>query len=140
MAAKQHNTAEISAVDVIWNTKLESSAEKMVVYYLASKHQLGERVTSTYMTASQFVGAMQEIWIGMRELTNATQLSAVKVEKSLQSLLSRGIIKKMSRPLHSGGSKENVDIAPQETVYDLTDKIFREYTGGQAAAKTPKVA
>ena len=141
MAAKQQKSAEASAIDVIWNTKLESSAERLVIYYLASKHQLAERVTSTYQTVSQFLNGMQDAWTSMRELQTATQLSTVKIQKTLEGLSERGLVKASQRPLYTGKPKvEGMDIGPQETIYDITDKMFADFTGGQMPAKTQKIA
>ena len=140
MVAKKQMSTETSPIDAIWNTKLESSAEKMIVYYLVSRHPLCEKFTSTYVSTSQFVGQMQETWTTERELQNATHLSSPKLSKTLESLKTRGLVKTSQRTVRTAKIKEGVDIGPQETIFDITDKIFCDQLSSQTSGKSQKIA
>jgi hypothetical protein len=43
------------AIDAIWKTDMESSQEKLVLYHLASKHELGDRYSSAWKSVDRFI-------------------------------------------------------------------------------------
>jgi len=117
------------AVDAIWKTELEHANEKLVLYSLASKHELGDRYSSAWKSVDRFVDEFQARWSHVKEIKEATQLSDVKLQRTIEALQKKGYIESQpnSEARHHGGL--------DAFVYGITPKIFDEYRLNQGQTK-----
>ncbi len=122
------------AVDAIWKTDLEHAHEKLVLYHLASKHELGDRYSSSWKTVDRFVEEFKPHWSTLKEIKQATQLSEVKLQRTIEGLQKKGYIE--SRPnedtRHHGGF--------DAFVYGITPKIFKDFSSGASSPAKKKQA
>lgn len=121
---------ENRAVDAIWKTDMEHAHEKLVMYHLASRHELGDRYSSTWKSVERFLEEFHERWGTLKEIKTATQLSDVKLQRTIEALQKKGYIVSQATTeiRHQGGY--------DAFVYAITPKIFKEYReSGQAKKK-----
>jgi DNA-binding MarR family transcriptional regulator len=117
------------AVDAIWKTDLEHANEKLVLYHLASKHELGDRYSSAWKSLDRFMDEFQPRWSHLKDIKEATQLSDVKLQRTIEALQKRGYIETQpnSEVRHHGGL--------DAFVYGITPKIFNDFRLGQSQTK-----
>jgi hypothetical protein len=116
---------ENRAVDAIWKTDMEHANEKLVLYHLATKHELGDRYSSAWKNLDRFLDEFQPRWSHVKDIRGATQLSEVKLQRTIEALQKKGYIESQpnSELRHHGG----IDAF----VYGITPKIFDDYRRGQ---------
>lgn len=117
------------AVDAIWKTDLEHANEKLVLYHLASKHELGDRYSSAWKSLDRFMDEFQPRWSHLKDIKEATQLSDVKLQRTIEALQKRGYIE--TQPNNEVRHRGGLDAF----VYGITPKIFNDYRLGQSPAK-----
>ena len=122
---------DIKAIDAIWKTELKDANEKLVLYHLASKHELGERYSTSWKSLEQFLGDFEVKWCELKDICEATRLSEVKASRTLQGLVSRNYVDTKEIPVKL---KKRLLEDQFETVYGISTKIFTEF-GGDAATK-----
>lgn len=110
------------AIDAIWKTDMDNAQEKLVLYQLASKHELGERYSSNWKSLENFIADFQPRFAPFKELENGTQLSTIKLQRTIEGLLKKGYIEAQSREevAHAGDEWD-------ARVFAITPKIFKEY-------------
>jgi DNA-binding MarR family transcriptional regulator len=120
---------DIRAVDAIWKTDLEHANEKLVLYHLASKHELGDRYSSAWKPLDRFLDEFQPRWSHLKDIKEATQLSDVKLQRTIEALQKRGYIESQpnNEVRHHGGL--------DAFVYGITPKIFDDYRLSQSRTK-----
>ncbi len=118
-------TAESHAINAIWKTDLKSPEEKLILYQLASKHELGERYSSSWKHIDQFLKDFKTRWCPLKELKDSTQLSDVKLKRTLAELLNRKYIESNEIPVKLKRNRENS--AETQSIYAITPKIFEEF-------------
>ncbi|MCX6127726.1 MAG: hypothetical protein NTX25_01520 [Proteobacteria bacterium] len=120
---------ENRAVDAIWKTDLDHANEKLVLYHLASKHELGDRYSSTWKTVERFLEEFDQRWGSLKEIKEATQLSEVKLERTIEDLKKKGY-------LESQANKEARNQGGYDAfVYAITPKIFKDFRDSRQAKK-----
>lgn len=135
------STPENHAVSAIWNTNFGSADDKLVMYFLTSKHELGSKTSVTYKKLDEFLNEFTDRWCNHKELVEGTRLSPVKLERCLQNLLKQGYLKTQTKT--STRDKKKVEMgedgvthistikdagtASTETQFCVTDKLFREF-------------
>ncbi len=117
------------AVDAIWKTDLEHANEKLVLYHLASKHELGDRYSSAWKPLDRFLDEFQPRWSHLKDIKEATQLSDVKLQRTIEALQKRGYIE--SQPNNEVRNRGGLDAF----VYGITPKIFDDYRVNQSPTK-----
>jgi DNA-binding MarR family transcriptional regulator len=120
---------DIRAVDAIWKTDLEHANEKLVLYHLASKHELGDRYSSAWKNLDRFLDEFQPRWSHLKDIKEATQLSDVKLQRTIEALQKRGYIE--SQPNNEARHQGGLDAF----VYGIKPKIFEDYRLSQSRAK-----
>ena len=117
------------AINAVWKSESETHTEKLVLAHLATKHELGEKYSSSWKPLDQFIDDFQDRWCALHELADATQLSPLKVERTLAGLVARDLIKVSERPAKLGKRKKLAEgeAVPMEQVVALTTKIFNSY-------------
>jgi len=122
------------AVDAIWKTDLEHAHEKLVLYHLASKHELGDRYSSAWKTLDRFMEEFNPRWSTLKEIKEATQLSDVKLQRTIEGLQKKSYIESQpnSDARHHGGF--------DAFVYGITPKIFNDYRNGAQSQASKKQA
>ncbi len=108
------------AIDAIWKTDLDNAQEKLVLYQLASKHELGERYSSNWKTLETFIADFQPRYASMKDLRDGTQLSEMKLQRTVEALLKKGYIEDQGHTEDRAGGIET-------HAYAITPKIFQEY-------------
>jgi hypothetical protein len=136
MATKNSTaTSSASPIDAIWNTDQCTADEKLVIYYLTTRHQIGEKYSPTYLTVDKFIDNLGEQWSNFKEIEEATRLSKVRLERALAQLETRKIVKTTQRPARVSKKNQDTDLMPRESVYDITEKLFTDYMGSPAATR-----
>ena len=107
------------AIDAIWKTDMESSQEKLVLYHLASKHELGDRYSSAWKSVDRFIEDLEPRWCAFKDIKTATQLSEIKLQRTIEGLLKKGYIERHS----SQDPKANHELEH----FAITSKLFEEY-------------
>lgn len=109
------------AVDAIWKTELDHAHEKLVLYHLATKHELGDRYSSAWKPLERFLTDFNLKWAPIKDLKEATRLSDIKLQRTIEGLLKKGYITK----------QDNQDVKQKggmdAFVYGITPKIFEDY-------------
>lgn len=117
---------ETRAINALWHTSLQSADEKLMLYHLASRHELGERYSSSWKGLEAFLADFEDRWCNEKELAEATRLSPDKVSSILQNLHERGYIKKgdarVQRDLVLSRRRSGTTPA-----WAITPKLFAEY-------------
>ena len=113
-------------VDALWQTKMQSSHEKLVLYYLMSKHDLSENYSNDWKRVQKFMENFSDRWCNLREIKDGTRLSERKLTCVLEGLKERGYIKASTRLVNA----EN--LPPQkkgtkEVAFAITEKLFHEF-------------
>ena len=112
---------ENRAVDAIWKTDMDNAHEKLVLYHLASRHELGDRYSSTWKSVDRFLEEFGPRWGTLKDLREATQLSAMKLERTIEGLKKKGYIEtQANQELRNKGGFDAF-------VYAITPKIFKEF-------------
>ena len=122
------------AIDAIWKTELNDSNEKLVLYHLTSKHQLGERYSSSWKSLATFMSDFSLQWCSVKDIQEGTRLSDVKVHRTLESLKSQGLVELSEREIRVGKKKAKT---ATERLYAINLKIFENY---QAHSSTQEKA
>lgn len=122
---------EDKAINAIWKTDLGSPEAKLVLYQLASRHELGDRYSSSWKTAEQFVKDFEQKWSTAKEIAAATQLTEVKFERVADNLVEKGYV--ATKELEPRVNKKGKVIGKTSKAYAITSKIFEEF-----AASAPK--
>ena len=112
------------AINAIWHTEMDSPEEKLVLYHLASKHELGERYSTAWKSLGGFLNDFEDKWCGQKELIDATQMSNIKFDRTVETLSKRGYIKKVQRVQKS---KSGTVKDKSETMLAITPKLFTDY-------------
>lgn len=116
------DTGDDRAVNAIWKTELHSAEEKLVLYQLASKHELGERYSSSWKSVHQFLEDFEVRWCAYSELKDSTQLSDTKLQRTITELQKRSYLE----------ARDAADIsmkgAGKNTSYAITPKIFEDFS------------
>jgi hypothetical protein len=122
---------DLSAIDAIWKTDLENAQEKLVLYHLATRHELGERYTTNWKTLDSFLSEFIPHYSAFKDLKAATQLSDLKLQRTIETLLKKRYIEQQDSAdtLHAGGNPFS---------YAITRKIFEDYR--QSTEKKAKPA
>lgn len=121
----------LPAIDAIWKTDLENAQEKLVLYHLATRHELGERYTTNWKPLETFLLDFQPHWSTFKDLKAATQLSDLKLQRTIEGLIKKRYIDQQSSTdsIHAGGAA---------FTYAITPKIFEDYR--QATKKKSRPA
>ena len=119
---------ENRAINAIWKTELENPEEKLVLYQLAAKHELGERYSSSWKSVDQFLKDYEERWCQFKELKEATQMSEIKLQRTVSALKKRNFIVTDEIPVKLNKSGDNK--GETQTVYAITPKIFEDFASG----------
>ena len=125
---------EHRAINAVWKSEGLDGDEKMVLYHLASKHELGERYSSSWKHITHFIKDFKDKWSPSVELEASTQLSHIKVNRAVKSLHQKGYIKLGERlpakvvakkypAIHRGVSRQDTS----GHLVAITDKLFLEY-------------
>ncbi|NRA68416.1 MAG: hypothetical protein HRU19_28285 [Pseudobacteriovorax sp.] len=116
---------ENRAVNAIWKTDLGSAEAKLVLYQLATKHELGDRYSSSWKDTEKFLSDFELKWCQFKDIQVGTQLSEVKLNRTFKDLEEKGFIVSKQQPakLSKKGAVKSGDV----TVYAITDKIFAEF-------------
>lgn len=122
---------DLHAIDAIWKTDLENSQEKLVLYHLATRHELGERYTTNWKPLETFLLDFKPHWSTLKDLKLATQLSDLKLQRTIEGLIKKGYIEKE-------GSTDSIQTGGAAFTYAITPKIFEDYR--QATKKKSKQA
>jgi hypothetical protein len=137
MATKKGTTTQVlSPIDAIWSNTDCGAEEKLVMYYLTTRHQTGEKYTQAYLTVDKFISTKEEQWSNFKDIEAATHLSKVKLERTLTQLSSKKLIQVAQRPVRATKKNKNQDLLPKENHYDVTDKLFVEALGGTMPMKS----
>ena len=118
-------SSEVKAIDAIWKTNLNDSSEKLVLYQLTSKHDLGNRFSSSWKNIIEFLDDFEPKWSTIKEIMNGTQLSQVKVQRALDNLASQKYVTCSEVAVKL--KKKKVESGEMQAVYAITDKIFSDY-------------
>lgn len=113
------------AVDAIWKTQLKDANEKLVLYHLVTKHELGDRYSSSWKSIEQFLNDFDTKWFSPKELQMGTQLSSVKVERTLKELMNRNLVESSEIPAKLNKREDNPN--KTQTIYAITSKLFEDY-------------
>ena len=124
---------ENKAVDAIWKTQLKDANEKLVLYQLVTKHELGERYSSSWKTIDQFIGDFDTKWFTCKEVEEGTKLSPVKVERTLKTLHGRKLVETSEIPVKLKKNQE--DTGETQTIYAITPKLFEDYRTANSTGK-----
>lgn len=116
---------EIKAVDAIWKTNLNNGNEKLVLYQLTSRHELGNRFSSSWKTLDEFIKDFELKWTTIKEIMEGTQLSQVKVQRTLDTLTSQKFVESSEVPIKL--KKKQIETGEMQAVYAITDKIFVDF-------------
>ena len=114
-----------NAVNAIWQTNLNTSHEKLVLYHLASKHELGEKHSPSWKSIPTFLSDFSDRWCSFDELKNATQLSEIKLSRTVEHLTKNGYIKEEEKTVHASRGKKAA--LSCQKVFAITEKIFSDY-------------
>ncbi|SME96031.1 hypothetical protein [Pseudobacteriovorax antillogorgiicola] len=123
---------ENKAINAIWMTELKDANEKLVLYQLATKHDLGERYSSSWKSLEQFISDFETKWCSFKEIIDGTRLSHVKAERTLNALKSRNLVESKEIPVKL---KKNDVQEEYQTVYGITAKIFIDFQDSKLAGK-----
>lgn len=107
------------AIDAIWKTDMDNAQEKLVLYQLASKHELGERFSSNWKSLEAFIADFQPRFASLKDLSNGTKLSDIKLQRTIEGLLKKGYIEAHKQDHFADGTETRA--------YAITPKIFQEY-------------
>src|SRR5690349_13244904 len=96
----------LPAIDAIWKTDLENAQEKLVLYHLATKHELGERYTTNWKALDVFLNDFQPHFSSFKDLKAATQLSDLKLQRTIDGLIKKRYIEQQAPAEHlqAGGN------------------------------------
>ena len=112
------------AIDAIWKTDMETADEKLLLYHLASKHELGEKHSSSWKDIGPFMEDFSEKWCEKKELGAKTQLSEVKLQRAITALSARGYIETKAK---EGKFKSGKKSGKEEVVVAITKKVFDDF-------------
>ena len=113
-----------TAVNAIWQTNLSNANEKLVLYHLASKHELGDKHSPSWKSVPTFLKDFSDKWCSFNELRSATQLSDIKLERTVLNLAERGYIKEDDKMVHASRGKRSA--IAKEKIFAITPKIFQD--------------
>ena len=117
-----------SPIEAIWQTPQRTADEKLLLYHLATKHELGDPKSSSWKPLPDFIEDFTQKWCQQKELQTKTNLSLYKVNRALESLTESGYVttKEQAETYRSG--KESGDT---ERLVSITSKIFDDYERSQ---------
>ena len=113
------NSDDGRAINAVWKSDGLSANEKMVLYHLASKHELGEKFSSSWKHILEFLEDFEDKWCSLKELGQSTQLGEIK--------LGRALIKFDLRPAKPGKKKQLEGGQSMERIVAITQKLFLDY-------------
>ena len=122
---------ESQVLNAISNAELKSSKEKLVLFCLVQKHELGDSNTNTWRSMSAFMSKFSDKWCSMKELVEKTRLSDKKLIEVLDGLKDRGYIKvdyqSDEGDLVTKKPNKKLNNKSKVLTYAITDKIFNEF-------------
>ena len=121
---------DLHAIDAIWKTDLENAQEKLVLYHLATRHELGERYTTNWKPLETFLADFSLHWSSFKDLKAATQLSDLKLQRTIDGLLKKRYIEKQ-------GSVDTIQEGGAAFNYAITPKIFEDYAQSKKKKSKP---
>ena len=117
------------AVDAIWKTNIHGANEKLILYFLTSKHHLGHSTSSDWKELDDFIKDFEAKWVTEKELQTGTQLSPIKVQRTIKALADAGYvdISKRAKKFSKRKKFKEDELVPHESLYAVTEKIFHDY-------------
>ena len=130
------------AINAIWKTTLKSSDHKLVLYQLASKHELGEKHSTSWKSIDAFLSDFEDKWTYVKELREKTRLSDIKLNRSLDELIKSDYIQAKEVPVKFSKRKKfkEGEEVPKQKVYAITKKIFQDFKSHSAGGARTKSA
>jgi predicted transcriptional regulator len=74
-------------------SKPNAPQEKLIPYFLSTKHRLAEKFVNKYCHVDKFLEYFSDKWSNMKDLMEHTRVSETKLTDTLASLKDRGYIK-----------------------------------------------
>ena len=121
------NSDDGRAINAVWKSDGLSANEKMVLYHLASKHELGEKFSSSWKHILEFLEDFEDKWCSMKELGQSTQLGEIKLGRALTELHGKDLVKFDLRPAKTGKKKQLEGGQSMERIVAITEKLFVDY-------------
>tara|TARA_B100001094_G_C18096657_1_gene753355 strand:- start:741 stop:1106 length:366 start_codon:yes stop_codon:yes gene_type:complete len=113
-----------TAITAVWKTDFQSQEEKLIVVHLASKHEMGEKYSSSWKPVTDFLTQFEEKWCTLSDLASKTHISKVKMTRNLGTLVEKGYINESTK---DGKRFKDGKETSLEPIYSLTKKVFEDF-------------
>ena len=111
------------AVDAIKKVSNKSAVEKLVLFQLSSKHDMGSTRSVNWKGLEDFISDFSEKWQSISDIAENTNLSEVKVSRAIETLEKEDLITRKTVPIKTKKSK----VVGEHDVISLTPKVFETY-------------
>ena len=111
------------AVDAIKKTENKSSIEKLVLFQLSRKHEMGSTKNVTWKGLDDFINDFSEKWQSVEDIAQKTNLSTVKITRAIETLAQEDLVARKTVPVKTKKAK----VIGKHEVISLTPKIFETY-------------
>ena len=111
------------AVDAIKKTTDKSSVEKLVLFQLSRKHEMGSKHSVNWKGLDDFISDFQEKWQSVEDIAQQTNLSTVKISRAVETLVKDDFVTKKKVAIKTKKAK----VIGEHEVFSLTPKVFETY-------------
>ena len=117
------NNEKKYAVDAIKKSTNKNAVEKLVLFQLSTKHEMGSSKSVNWKCLDEFLDDFSERWQSIEDLAKHTNLSTVKVSRAIETLSKDQLV--VTKSVEKKTKKAKV--IGQEEVVSLTPKVFQNY-------------
>ena len=111
------------AVDAIKQTKNKSAVEKLVLFQLSRKHEMGSSKSVNWKGLDDFINDFSEKWQSVEDIAQKTNLSTVKISRAIETLAQDDLVVKKTVEVKTKKAK----VIGEHEVISLTPKVFESY-------------
>ena len=111
------------AIDAIKKAENKNAVEKLVLFQLSSKHDMGSKQSVNWKSLDNFIDDFSEKWQSLGDLAEKTQLSLVKVSRAIETLEKDKLITRKTVDTKTKKAK----VIGKHEVISLTPTIFENY-------------
>ena len=111
------------AVDAIKKTGNKSSIEKLVLFQLSRKHEMGSTKNVSWKSLDEFITDFSEKWQSVEDIAQRTNLSTVKISRAIETLAQDDLVARKTIDVKTKKAK----VIGKHEVISLTPKVFESY-------------
>ena len=115
------------AVDAIKQTKNKSAVEKLVLFQLSRKHEMGSSKSVNWKGLDDFINDFSEKWQSVEDIAQKTNLSTVKISRAIETLAQDDLVVKKTVEVKTKKAK----VIGEHEVISLTPKVFESYKNSE---------